>query len=222
VHVVLFALVAATSPLALASVLVVLTSGRGRLNGIAFAIGFVFGQAAFCVLALVLGTLSVPDASDRIPVLKALATLALGLALLAAAAYVRRRRSVPTRPEPNTRTEAFRRRLATLRPPTALGTGFLLGIGGPKRIGLTLIVTATITASALGSAYETTLAIVYVLLATVLVWVPVLLYVAFGQRAADWLTRVQTWITAHSEPLTFYPSAVLGVVLVVDGIVQVV
>jgi hypothetical protein len=59
-------------------------------------------------------------------------------------------------------------------------------------------------------------------LATVLVWVPVALYVVFGQRAADRLTLAQVWISAHKEPLTFYPSALLGAILVADGIIQLV
>ena len=32
----------------------------------------------------------------------------------------------------------------------------------------------------------------------------------------------QHWIVRHREPLTFYPSAVLGLVLVIDGVVQLV
>ncbi len=218
----LFALVAATSPLALASVLVVLTSGRGRLNGSAFAIGFVIGQALFCVVALAIGTLSVPDRSVRFPILQALVTMALGGALLATAAYVRRHRGAPPRPTPNPRTQVVRKRLSTLRPATAVWTGLALGVGGPKRIGVTLIVTAAITGSGLGQVYESTLALLYVLLATVLVWVPVVLYVVFGRRATDWLTRAQAWITVRKDPLAFYPSAVLGVILVVDGIIQVI
>ena len=59
----------------------------------------------------------------------------------------------------------------------------------------------------------------YVAVATVLVWVPVLLYIAFGARATDCLARGQRWIGQNKEPLTFYPSAVLGTFLVVDGIV---
>jgi hypothetical protein len=52
------------------------------------------------------------------------------------------------------------------------------------------------------------------------VWIPALLYVAFGHRAAGWLTSAQDWIAAHKDPLTFYPSAVLGAVLVVAGSAQ--
>jgi threonine/homoserine/homoserine lactone efflux protein len=220
--VLLFALVAATSPLALASVLVVLTSGRGRLNGSAFAIGFVAGQAAFCALAVAIGSLSFPQ-RDQHPTLQGGLEIAVGASLLVAAVYLRRRlRSPhPLRP-PNARAEAFRHRLSTLRPATALGTGTVLGVGGPKRLGITLVVVATITSAGLSRAREVALATTYVIVGTALVWVPVLLYVLFGRRASEWLTNAQHWISAHKDPLTFYPSVVLGLVLVGDGIVQIV
>jgi Sap, sulfolipid-1-addressing protein len=204
-------------------VLVVLTSGRGRINGSAFAIGFVAGQAVFCYLALALGTLSFPDRSGNHATLQALLTIALGIALLVAAGYFRRVRGRPPKTgPPNPRAAAFKTRLSTLRPTTALATGAALGAGGPKRIGITLIVTATISSAGLGGVVEVGLAALYVLVATILVWVPVLLYVVFGDRAAEWLTNAQAWISAHKEPLTFYPSAVLGVVLIVDGTIQLV
>jgi hypothetical protein len=141
--------------------------------------------------------------------------------LLATAVYVRRRRAEPSRlHRPNPRTEGIRSRLSNLRPTTALATGAVLGIGGPKRLGVMLLATTTIAAAGLGTAREFGLAVLYVVVATVLVWAPVLLYVVFGPRAARWLTDAQHWIGQHMEPLTFYPSAVLGVVLLVDGIVQ--
>lgn len=189
------------------------------MNGSVFAIGFVAGQAAFCLLALTLGTLPFPN-REKHPTLGALLVIAFGAALLVASVSVRRRRSEPARPRANPRTEAFRTRLSTLRPATALGTGAVLGVGGPKRLGITLVVAATITTAGLSDARETALAVLYVLVATVLVWVPVSLYVIFGHRAAEWLTSAQAWIGGRKDAFTFYPSAVLGAVLIVDGIVQ--
>ena len=120
------------------------------------------------------------------------------------------------------RTEQLRARLSSLHVPTALGTGAVLGFGGPKRIAITILAAATIGTSAASDASSLTLAIIYVALATVLVWVPVLLYVLLGARAAEWLTDGQHRIAEHKDALTFWPSAVLGVVLVVDGVVQLV
>lgn len=202
--------------------LVVLTSGRGRLNGTAFAVGFVAGQATIFLFALTVGSWSPLARTDNYAQLQAALAIAFGVALLVAAVYFRRRRNEPVNATPNRRTSAARARLSTLRPVTALGTGAALGVGGPKRLGVTLVATATITASGIGDVETIALATSYVLVATVLVWVPVLLYIVFGDRGATWLKDGQAWIAAHKDPLTFYPSAVLGVVLVTDGVVQLV
>lgn len=220
VRVVLFALVAATSPLALASVLVVLTSGRGRINGLAFAIAFVAGQVLCCALAFSLGLVASPGHEERFPTLEALLVVALGVGLVALAVYFRRRRREPRPSVFAERADHLKARLAKLSVPTALGTGAVLGFGGPKRIGITVLTAATVTASGVGEASAVALALVYVAVATVLVWVPVLLYVVFGHRAADWLTAGQQWIAQRRDTLTFWPSTVLGLVLVVDGVVQ--
>jgi hypothetical protein len=219
-RVLLFALVAATSPLALASVLVVLTGAGARLKGAAVAIGFVGGQAAFFLLMYAIGASSSPDGKNHPAVVDSI-EIALGIALLVTAVYVRRHRVDLEARRPSQRTVAIRSRLAHLRPLTALGTGAALGIGGPKRIGVTIVVSAAIAAAGLERAEALGLATLYVALATVLVWVPVLLYVAFGQRATEWLENAQRWTGQHKVTLTFYPSAVLGAVLVVDGIVHV-
>ena len=111
-------------------------------------------------------------------------------------------------------------RLSRLKPVAALGTGIALGIGGPKRLGITLIVAATISAAALGSAEELSLVVIYVLVATALVWVPVALYVVFGTRATDWIADAEAWVSAHQQPLTFYPSLVVGAGLTVDALIR--
>ena len=145
----------------------------------------------------------------------AVLSVAFGVALLVTAAFFWRRRGEPVRPHvQGPRTAAIRARLSTLRPLTALG------IGGPKRIGVTLVATASIAAAGVGQARAVALSLMYVLVATALVWIPVSLYVAFGARAAEWLTSVERWTSAHKEQLTIYPSVVLGVVLILDGVVR--
>ncbi len=220
-NILLFALVSASSPLALGATLVVLTHGRGRINGLAFAIGFIAGQVACLLLAYGIGAFSVPGGNH--PAVVACFLILFGVALLVMAVHVRRHRDDPVRiRDPNPRMEALRARLGGLRPLSALAVGTALGIGGPKRITITLLASATIASAGLSHASAGVLAIVYVAIATSLVWLPVMLYVMWGARAADWLLRAERWIGRHRTPLTFYPSAVLGVGLVIDGILQIV
>ena len=221
-HIVLYGLVAATSPLALGATIVVLTSGRGRLNGTAFAIGVLLGQTLVIIVIAVVGSTWVPKGETQHEVLRGVFDLGFGIALLAAAWHLRRSGGPWPRPPrpPGPRTMAIQARLARLSPATALGTGALLGIGGPKRFGITLLAAATVAASNASGHTEVVLTIAYVLIATVLVWVPVLLYLVFADRSTDWLRARQAWVRAHEQPLVFYPSLVLGAGLVISGLVQ--
>ena len=201
--------------------LVVLTGERARLKGGALAVGFVAGQAAFFLLVLAIGTASSPNRENHPAVVDSI-EITFGIALLVTAVYVHRHRSDLAARGPTPRTAAIRSGLANLRPLTALGTGAVLGFGGPKRIGVTILASAAIAAAGLESAEALGLAVLYIAVATIFVWVPVLLYIAWGQRATEWLADGQHWIGQHKVPLTFYPSAVLGTVLVLDGIVHLV
>ncbi len=49
-------------------------------------------------------------------------------------------------------------------------------------------------------------------------WLPVALYVVAGHRAEEWIASAQRWVSARQDPLTFYPSLVVGLVLVIDGV----
>lgn len=220
-NILLFALVSASSPLALGAALVVLTHGRGRVNGVAFAIGFIAGQVACFLLAFGLGAFTVPGGNH--PAVIAWFLIVFGAGLLVMAVHVRRHRNEPVRVRaPSPRMDALRARLGRLRPLSALGVGTVLGIGGPKRITITIFAAAAIDSAGLSHPSALGLAVLYVAVATCLVWMPVLLYVLAGARAADWLLSAERWIGMHRTPLTFYPSAVVGVGLVVDGILQLV
>jgi hypothetical protein len=105
-------------------------------------------------------------------------------------------------------------------PGTALGTGIALGFGGPKRLGITLLAAATIAASDISTGEDVALASTYVLIATALVWVPVLLYVIFGRSATDWIERAQRVIAEHRSSVLFYPSLVVGLVLIGNALAE--
>jgi hypothetical protein len=220
-RVVVYALVAATSPLALGATLAVLKSTRPRINGVAFAIGFLVAQTVVLLLAFAIGDASFAEPKDDHETITALIALALGLALLATAVRVRSRARVPhEHRSAGPRTKAMVSRLSRLKPGAALGTGLALGIGGPKRLGLTFVVAATISGAALGSGQEVALVAVYVLVGTALVWIPVTLSVVFGTRATNWIAGAQSWVTEHQRPLMFYPSLIVGAALTIDAIVR--
>jgi hypothetical protein len=218
----LYALVAATSPLALGATLTVLRTAKPRINGMVFAVSFLVAQTVVLLIVFAIGDESLGNRESAHETLTSLFVLAFGLTLLGAAAHLRRRRGMPREPRgpAASRTKAVLDRLEHLTPRAAAGTAVLLGIGGPKRLGITIICAGTITAAALSRSEDLALGTLYVLLGTALVWVPVGLYVVFGSRATDWMNQAQAWAQAHQEPLTFYPMVVVGIALVGDAVVS--
>src|SRR5690606_21337816 len=85
----LYGLVAATSPLALTTTLVVLRSGRGRINGLIYAISFLAASAIVLLLVVSVGV-ATSFTDDGHPGFQALLAFVFGVGLLYAAVYVRR------------------------------------------------------------------------------------------------------------------------------------
>ena len=131
--------------------------------------------------------------------------------LLSYAAVVHRRPET-RRPEtalrrPNGRSKAALERLERVHVVTASVVGLLFGIGGPKRLVLTALASASIAASSLTGSNEAALIVWYGLLATVLVWLPVLGYLLLGNRAVTTLDAAVDWLSRHLRPATVYSSS---------------
>ena len=66
------------------------------------------------------------------------------------------------------------------------------------------------------------LGVLYVLVAAVLVWVPVGVYLVAGERAAGWLDAAQGWLTANERRITFVSTLLFGFLLTSDALVRLV
>jgi threonine/homoserine/homoserine lactone efflux protein len=217
-RILLYALVAGLSPLALLATLAALGSGRGRLNGLAFAVGFLLTQTTVLVLAIVLGSAATPDRDLGHPTLAAALELTLGVLLLLFA--IRGQTGHEPRESPaESRTEAILARLSHLRPVTAFSAGALLGVGGVKRLTITLFTGATIAIAGLIPAEEAGLAALYIVIASVLVWLPVAGYLVAGSRADVWTERTEAWIVAKERGITAASTAVFGLLLIGHGLI---
>lgn len=211
-QILLYALVAGLSPLALLATLAALGSGRGRVNGFLFGIGFLLTQTTVLVLAIVLGSAATPNRERGHPTLAAALELVLGVALLFFASRLRLR-SGPQDPE-TSRTKALLARLGHLHPATAFSAGALLGVGGVKRLTITLFAGASIALAGLIPAEQAGLGALYVVIASVLVWVPVGIYLVAGLRADVWTERTVAWLIANEQRITAVSTAVFGLLLI--------
>jgi threonine/homoserine/homoserine lactone efflux protein len=216
-RILLFALLAGASPIAIVSTLAALGSGRGRTNGLALAAGFLLGQTAALLAAFLVGSAATTglDADDQAV---AVLELVIGLALLAVAWPEWRRRATPD--DGRSRTKALLDRLKGLRPGTAFTLGALLGVGGLKRLSITIVAGATIAVAGLDPGEELFLGLLYVAIGGMLVWVPVAGYLVAGARADEWMTRAEDWLVVNGRRITFVSTLVFGILLTVDSLAR--
>jgi Sap, sulfolipid-1-addressing protein len=216
-HVLFYALAAAASPLALTATFVVIRSVRPRTNGIAFLSGFLVGTTIAAGLGLVLGQAAV-EWLDSYETVEWVLALLLGIALLAVG--LRSWHRSPRSEREGSRASAILAGLGNVRPAAAFSMAGLLGFGGPKRLLLTFLAMVSVTEASLLDIESLTLVVVYIVVATVPVSVPVGIVIIAGQRAAVILGRGESWLTEHAASLRVWLSLGIGAALVVDALVR--
>lgn len=217
-HVVLLAMVAGASPLALTATLAVIKSARPRTDGMALAAGYVAGTLVACLVGLVAGSAFV----DRIGThgtIEAVVELLVGVVLLVNGA--RTLRSVPS-PDRTGRGTALGRRLREMGPAAVFSMAALLGFGGPKRLLITLLAMTAVSGAGDRAITETTLVISYVVIATALVSAPVLFMIVAPNRAEPVLKSAELWLGAHAHGLDVWISLTFGAALVAAGLLRLV
>ncbi len=211
-----YALLAALSPLGFAATITVMRTGRLRALG--FAVGVIVGQLLACTALVLVGGVSIPSHTASHPTLQGLVGIAFGLVLLGYAATLYRRSPEPPRHSAESgRSKEILERLGRVRAFTTVVAGFLLGIGGPKRLVLTALASASIAAAGASGADEAALVVWYSALATVLVWLPVLGFLVLGQWAVTKLDLGLGWLTRNRRPATVSVLSVLGLVLIINS-----
>ena len=211
-----YAVLAAASPVVLLATLVVLSTERARVNGVVFAAGFVLGQAAGLGIPLLVGVI-VTSNSGQNGNASTWLELAVGVLMLLAAARIRRKRTTPMPEE--SRAAGILVRLEHVTPATAFTIALPLGIGA-KRLVIAILAASTIALDASGRAAEFRQAALYVVIASVLVWLPVMVYFLVGPRADEWVEVSKRWLLANQREVTFYLAAIFGVFFVADAVVK--
>jgi hypothetical protein len=214
-RILLYGLVAAASPITLLAVLVVLLSGRGRVNGIAFAAGFLFGGVAAFLTAFFVGS---TISNEHHGSFRSYAELALGVVLIAVA-WRARRAPEPMEAGGRSGMDTLFERLEHIRPTLSFSLGVALGVG-TKRLIITAVAATTVAFAGLSSTEEAGLACLYVVVGGLSVWLPVAVYLIAGKRADDWISNAKAWLTTNSQKVVGYSSTAFGVAIIGDALVQ--
>ena len=205
----------AVSPLPIVAMILLLATPRGRVNGLLFGAGWLAGLAVLGAVVLALAAPADASEGGEPAAWTGWLKLLLGvLLLLLATRQWRGRPAEGAEPE----MPKWMASLDRMRPGGALGLGALLSAVNPKNGGLTVAAAATIAGAGLAGGSEAVVLAVFVLVGSVGVLAPLVLYLVAGQRAAATLDSWKTWATGHNAAVMAVLFLVFGLKLVGDGI----
>jgi hypothetical protein len=211
-----FAVVVAISPMAVVAIIVVLFSARARVNSIVFTLGWVVGVAIVGTVIYLLadaGDVSSggSSGSDTSYWLK----LVVGVLLVPLA--FRHWRKRPAAGE-EVAPPKWLSSIDTLTPVKTGGLAVGLAALNPKNLALTLAAGTSLAQAGVSGGEATVGLVVFVLIASLGIIVPVVLYFVGGERAAGVLDGWKTWLSIHNTAMTATVLLVIGAVLFSQGL----
>src|SRR5262245_13966772 len=209
------AVAVAISPFPIVAVVLMLLTARGRVNGPVFVLGWVAGLVL--VGAISLAATSGGGSSKPIEPTTwvSVAVLVLGVLLLLVA--LKQWRGRPHEGD-EVKTPPWMETLDQFSPVKAAGVGVVLSAVNPKNLLLAVVGAATIAQTDLSTSQQIGAYVVFVLLATIGVGVPVLTYFVMGDRSRELLDRLKTWLAWHNAVILTVLFLLIGVKLMGDGI----
>jgi Sap, sulfolipid-1-addressing protein len=203
------------SPLPIVAMILVLATPRGRANGSLFGVGWLAGLAVLGAVVLALAGPADASADGEPAAWTGWLKLLLGVLALLLAAREWRSRPAPGAEPSMPRWMAG---IDRLEPGGALGLGALLSAVNPKNAGLTIAAAATIAGAGLAGAEQAVVLAVFVLIGSVGVLAPLVVYLVAGEGAARTLDGWKTWAATHNAAVMAVLFLVFGFKLVGDGI----
>ena len=197
----------ALSPLAIASVVLMLLSSRPRAASFAFLLGFVIAIVVVSAAAFLLASVLPHSADDRS--ISAPFVL-LGLGLVAIVLAWRQWRS---RPEPGDELElpGWIAKVESISTPSAFTLGAFFGGLKPKNLLLSIGVGVAVEATAVSGGEAAIVLAAVALIASVPIMVPVIVSLVALDRISSALDRLREWMVRHN-------SAMVGVILLLVGV----
>lgn len=204
------ALVITLSPLSIIPAVLILQTPQPRPTGLAFLTGWLLAiaalTAAFVEVSGLVGHLGKPTATAS------WIRIVIGAALIAGGLYRWAKRKHSTR-EPG-----WMRRLATTTPARGLPTGLLLGLVNPKVFFMCAAAGLAIGTDQLRPTHTWLATLWFVVVAGSSVALPVLAYVAAGDRLAPTMTKLGEWMHRQHAVLVAGILIIIGILVLHKGI----
>ncbi len=200
-----FAVGIAISPVPIITVILSLFSARARWNGPAFLIGWILGIAVVAIPVMVLTDISNVSTDTPPTKIASIIRLILGTVLLLSA--IQKWRSRPKKGEAGS-IPKWLLMIDTVSPIKVMGVGFFFAdLTNPKNTALTIAGTLVIAHSGLPMPAAIGLLIVFLLISSLGIAIPVFYYLAGGKAAKRMLDRWKAWLIANNSTVmaTLFP-----------------
>ncbi len=201
-------------PIPILAVILLLFSPRGRGNVTAYTIGWVAGLTVIVTVAALLttGVYENEDADDYHTIDWVRIAIGVGLLLYAAKKWLGRPKG------PDVEMPGWMTAINNFTPIKALGIGLLLTALNPKNIALAGAAGTAVGQPDLSTAESVAVGLLFLLLSTLGILIPVLYYALGGTRARGHLESARGWLVANNAVVITVLMALIGVVLISEGI----
>ena len=208
------AIAVALSPIAIIAIVLMLATPRGKVNGAAFTLGWLAGLTVVVTIVLVGESGSATEDSGEPATWTSVVQLVLGVLflLLAVRQWQTRPRAGEQREQPK-----WMRTIDRFTPGKAFGLAVLLATVG-KNTPLAIGAAIAIAQAGLSAGEEVVAAAVFLALASLTIFGPLVLYVLGGAGAKAFLDEIKDWMAAHNAAIMIVLFLVLGLKFAGDGI----
>lgn len=205
----------ALSPLPIITVVLMLTTPKGRTNGAAFLAGWVLGIAVLGTTVLLIASGASASNHGSPATWVSIVKIFLGVALwLLAARQWRGRPRGGREPE----LPAWMKTVNTFTPLKSAGMGVLLSAVSPKNLILVVGAAAAIAQTGATAVGQAVALIVFIVLATLGVGAPVAIYFLMGDRATRILGELHDWMVRENATMIAVICLIIGAKLIGDAI----
>jgi hypothetical protein len=205
----------ALSPVPIIAVVLMLTSRRAKVNGPAFVLGWLIGLGVVGAIVLSLAGSGGASKSGAPAAWVSWVKIVLGVLLLLVA--VRQFRGRPHGDE-EPQMPKWMATIDETTPVAAVGLAAVLSGANPKNLLLAVAGAAAIAGTGISGSQQALAYLVFALIGTLGVGIPVGIYFAMGARSEKLLAGLKDWMSAHNAVIMTVLCLIIAAKLIGDGI----
>lgn len=204
----------ALSPIPIIAIVLVLDSARARVNGPAFALGWVLGLAVVSVVVINLASgASNPDSDTATGVNWGLAAIGVLFLVMAARQWKKRPKAGEAAEMP-----PWMATMGSIAPGRAFVLGIALSAANPKNLALTLAASASIAQAGLDAAQETVAVATFVVIGSLTVAGAVVVYLVAPRWAQRPLDAIRRFMADNNATIMMVILVILGAKILGDAL----